>query len=359
MIRFTQGNLLEADVEAVVNTVNTVGVMGKGIALMFKERFPENFKAYARACERKEIELGRMFVTKSPELNGPRWIINFPTKGHWRYPSQIGWIEKGLVDLRRVLVENGIRSIAIPPLGSGNGGLEWSDVRPRIEAALSGLDSVDVVVYEPTAKYQNVMKGKGVEKLTPARAMIAEMIRRYGVLGLECSILEAQKLAWVLSRVLSHLKMTDPLKLEFQADRYGPYAPALGFMLNALDGSYLHCEKRIPDASPLDTMYFDPEWQVRLSNYLKSSDGAPYVDAIEAADRLIDGFQSPLGMEALATVDWLLSRENVEPNLAAVRGGIDRWRAGTEAAARKQRLFTDKLLQSTLDRLAWFQPARA
>lgn len=354
MIHFTQGNLLDANVEAVVNTVNTVGVMGKGIALMFKERFPDNFKAYASACKRGEVELGRMFVTRSPELTGPRWIINFPTKGHWRFPSRIDWIEAGLADLRRVITEKSIRSIAIPPLGSGNGGLVWGEVRPRIELALADLNDVEVLVYEPTPKYQNVMKGKGVEQLTPARAMIAEMVRRYGLLGLECSLLEAQKLAWVLTRVLAHLQVSDPLKLSFQPDRYGPYAPALSHLLNALDGSYLHCEKRIADASPLETMYFDPEWGGRLSNFLQSSEGAAYMGVIDAADQLIDGFQSPLGMEALATVDWLLAREGVDADVQGVRDGISRWPAGTEAANRKRRLFSDDLLESTLQRLRWF-----
>lgn len=351
MIRFTKGNLLDADVEAVVNTVNTVGVMGKGIALMFKERFPENFKAYEQACKRKEVQLGKMFVTESPELSGPRWIVNFPTKAQWRFPSRLDWIEKGLVDLRKVITEKGIRSIAIPPLGAGNGGLEWADVRPLIETMLRDLRDVDVVIYEPTAKYQNVMKGKGVEQLTPARAMIAEMIRRYGILGLDCSILEVQKIAWVLTRVLSHLKLVDPLKLEFQADRYGPYAPTLTHLLNALDGSYLHCEKRIADASPRDTMYFDPERLTTLRNYLASAEGAPYMPAIEATDRLIDGFQSPLGMEVLATVDWLMSRQGVASDLPSIKSGLAEWPGPDGAAARKVKLFSDKLLTAAIKRV--------
>jgi len=359
MIRFTQGNLLDAEVEAVVNTVNTVGVMGKGIALMFKEKFPENFAAYERACKAEQVALGRMFVTESPELSGPRWIINFPTKAHWRNPSKLEWIQTGLIDLQRIIAEKAIRSIAIPPLGSGNGGLAWADVRPLMVGALGNLEGVEVVIYEPTAKYQNVMKGKGVEALTPARAMIAEMVRRYGVLGLECSILEVQKLAWVITRVLAKLGIADPLKLEFYPDRYGPYAPKLGHLLNALDGSYLHCEKRIADASPMDTMYFDPQWQTRLSNYLKSADGAAFMGAIESADELIDGFQSPLGMEALATVDWLLCRQAVAPQLGAVRTALGQWTAGPDAATRKVRLFTDRLLQAAIDRLEWFTPKAA
>jgi O-acetyl-ADP-ribose deacetylase (regulator of RNase III) len=354
MIRFTQGNLFDADVEAIVNTVNTVGVMGKGIALMFKERFPENFSAYEAASKRGDVRVGRMFVTASPELSGPRWIINFPTKKHWRNPSKLEWIADGLKDLRKVIAERGIRSIAIPPLGSGNGGLDWATVRPHIEAALSDMADVNIVVYEPTAQYQNVAKGHGVEKLTPARALIAEMIRRYGVLGLDCTILEVQKLAWVLGRVISQCGLADPLKLKFIADRYGPFTNQLTHLLNALDGSYLHCDKRLADASPLDTIYFDNARLPKLQAYLATSEGAAYVEAIDKTDDLIDGFQSPLGMEALATVDWLIVKEKAEPTLAGIRQGLDRWPAGAAAAERKQRVFSDKLLQASLDRLQYF-----
>ncbi len=354
MIQFTKGNLLDADVEAVVNTVNTVGVMGKGIALMFKERFPENFKAYEAASKRKEIAVGRMFVTASAELSGPRWIINFPTKKHWRHPSKLHWISDGLKNLRIVIAEKQIRSIAIPPLGSGNGGLDWAAVRPLIEAELGQLEGVRVIVYEPTAKYQNVAKGRGVEKLTPARALIAEMIRRYGMLGLECSILEVQKLAWVLSRVIARCGLKDPLRLTFAADKYGPYAHKLTHLLNNLDGSYLRCEKRLADASPFDTINFDSEWQGRLSAYFTTSEGAPFVEVVNKTDGLIDGFQSPLGMEALATVDWLLTREQAEPTVAGIRKALNRWPGGEAAAARKQQLFTDKLLHAAVERLTQF-----
>ena len=115
-MRFTQGNLLEADVEAVVNTVNTMGIMGKGIALMFKDRFPENFKAYEAACKRHEVRVGEMFVTAGVELDGPRWIINFPTKQNWWQPTKLEWVETGLEALKAVICEKRIRSIAVPPL---------------------------------------------------------------------------------------------------------------------------------------------------------------------------------------------------------------------------------------------------
>src|SRR5258708_7227957 len=123
MISYKQGNLLESHSQALVNTVNTVGVMGKGIALMFKERFKENFRRYAAACKNKEVEVGKMFITSSGELNGPKWIVNFPTKQNWRSPSKLEWITEGLRDLHRFIVEQHVVSIAIPPLGAGNGGL--------------------------------------------------------------------------------------------------------------------------------------------------------------------------------------------------------------------------------------------
>ena len=183
MIRFTEGNLLEAKAEALVNTVNTVGVMGKGIALMFRDRFEENRQRYEAACKAGEVHTGRMFVTEVRELDGPRWVINFPTKRHWRQPSKMEWIKAGLYDLHRFIVENKVKSVAIPPLGAGNGGLDWPGVRKEIEAVLADLNDVEVIVYEPTNQYQNVAKRHGVEKLTPARALIAEMVRRYWVLS--------------------------------------------------------------------------------------------------------------------------------------------------------------------------------
>ena len=148
MIAYLRGNLLEDDAQALVNTVNTVGVMGKGIALQFKQRFPANFAAYAQACKLGQVQTGRMFVTESGELTGPRWVVNFPTKQHWRDPSRMEWVVDGLQDLRSFLVSNAVQSIALPALGAGLGGLPWAAVRGHIEAALGDL-AVDVRVYEP------------------------------------------------------------------------------------------------------------------------------------------------------------------------------------------------------------------
>lgn len=349
MITFIQGNLLEAPVEALVNTVNTVGVMGKGIALMFKERFTRNYDLYAAACKARQVHTGKMFVTEVHELNGPRWIINFPTKQHWKAKSRMEWIVDGLQDLRRFLIEQQVKSIAIPPLGAGNGGLEWAAVREQIEKALGDLD-VEILVYEPTQKYRNVAKRSGIEKLTPARALIAELVRRYWVLGMECSLLEIQKLAWFLERAIEQLSPDNPLDLRFEANKYGPYADRLRHLLNGLDGSYLHCDKRISDADPLDVIWFDDKRKDYLQTYLKTEAQA-YSEALEYTAALIDGFESPFGMELLATVDWLVCRENVEPTVSAVRDGLSRWSAGAGAAKRKRDLFDERAITIALDRL--------
>jgi O-acetyl-ADP-ribose deacetylase (regulator of RNase III) len=295
MITFRKGNLLDAPVEALVNTVNTVGVMGKGIALMFKEAFPQNFRAYEEASKRGEVRTGQMFVTESSRLEGPRWIINFPSKKHWRNPSKLEWITAGLADLRRVVIDKGIRSIALPPLGCGNGGLDWADVRPEIERALSSLEDVEVVVFEPTEKYQNVAKPTGVQTLTPARAMVAEMVWRYWVVGNGCTYLEVQKLGWFLERTIERLSLPNPLKLQFTADRYGPYSDRLRHLLNGLDGSYLHCDKRLSDAGPLDMISFDEERRAFLELYLKQEEHRSLVPVLEQTTTLIEGFESPLG----------------------------------------------------------------
>ena len=351
MMKFLQGNLLEAPAEAIVNTVNTVGVMGKGIALMFKQAFPLNFQLYETACKQKAVKVGHMFVTENLAIDGPRWIINFPTKQHWRQPTKLKWVVDGLADLKRVILENNIRSIAVPPLGCGNGGLEWADVRPEIERALGDLPGVDVLVFEPTDAYQNVAKRTGVEKLTPARALISEMVRRYWVLGIECTVLEVQKLGWFLERSIHELKLDDPLDLRFAADKYGPYSDRLRHLLTGLDGSYLHCTKRLSDAGPTDTIWFDEDRRDFLCAYLKQSDVHDLNTVLDRTAQRIDGFESPLGMELLATVDWLIQRENCAPNLASIREGLARWPAGADAAKRKQGLFDDRLINLALSRL--------
>lgn len=351
MIRYTQGNLLDAPAEALVNTVNEVGVMGKGIALLFREAFPQSAEIYEKAAKAGKVRVGHVLVTPGESLMGPRWIIHFPTKKHWRSPSELAWVREGLKDLVRVIRREGIRSIALPPLGCGNGGLQWPLVRREIEGALSMLDDVEVTVFEPTDKYYNAPKRSGVEELTPARAMVAELVRRYAVLGLDCSILEVQKLAWFLHRSIIRHGLPDVLAPKFAANKFGPYSEPVRFLLTALDGSYIHSEKRLADAKPLDTLWFEDAKRGVVADFLETPASAPYLPALNEASAVIEGFESPLGMELLATVDWLINEQQAVPTVEGIRQAIAHWPAGAAAARRKQEIFNDRLIQLALDRL--------
>ena len=351
MIQFAQGNLLQADVEAVVNTVNTVGIMGKGIALMFKERFPRNFEAYARACKAGEVRIGNMYVTRNEELLGPQWIINFPTKIHWRSQTRIEWVKQGLENLVQTISANSIRSIAIPPLGCGNGGLDWSEVGPLIVAALEDVKDVNVIIYEPTLKYQNVAKRTGVDTLTPARALIADMVRRYCLLGIDCSILEVQKLGWFIERGVKRFNVADPLKLDFQANKFGPYSHKLTKLLDSIDGSYLRCDKRLADAGTFDLIWFNEAKRDRIQKYFSCGEGKKFSHILEWAATTVDGFESPLGMELLATVDWMTQNNNIEPTINGVMRGLKHWPGGIKAGQRKLRNFDERLVSIALEKL--------
>ena len=351
MIEYTTGNLLAADAEALVNTVNEVGVMGKGVALQFREAFPASSQRYMEAARKKQVQVGHVFVTRSESLDGPRWIIHFPTKRHWRNPSRMEWVREGLQDLVRVVREEGIRSIALPPLGCGYGGLAWRDVRREIDAAFRDLGDVRVVVFEPTTAHRTAPKSRGVEKLTPPRALIAELVRRYSVLGLGCTNLEVQKLAWFLQRSIVACGMKDPTRLQFTANKYGSYSDQLRHLLDALDGSYLHCERRLSEAAPEEPISFVDAQRAAVAAYLHSDEAQEYLPALDATTRLIDGFESPLGMELLTTVDWLLHERGCEPTVPALRAALATWPGGADAGERKLRLFDERRLGLALDRL--------
>ena len=353
MINFTTGNLLNERAEALVNTVNTVGVMGKGIALMFKDAFPDAFEAYAHACERGEVQIGKMHVVDRGGFFAPRYIINFPTKKHWRHPSKLDWIREGLINLKHVIRELGIKSVALPPLGAGNGKLNWDEVRPEIESALGDLDDVEITVFEPVDRYQNVSKRRGEEKLTPARAVVAELIRSYSVMGFECTMLEVQKLAWFAERWLVRLGRYNVLNLQFSQNRFGPYAHRLTHLLDAIDGSYIHCAKRVADSGPSDVLWFDFSRSDQVAAYLKSA-GKDAFPAVECTSQLIDGFESPLGLELLSTVDWVVSQDGVKPDVHSVREAIGKWPGGEGSARRKSGLFDERLISLALTRLSGF-----
>lgn len=300
MIHYTSGNLLHADVDALVNTVNCVGVMGRGIALQFKHAYPENFAAYARACKAAEVRPGRMFVYDTGALSGPRFIVNFPTKRHWKEKSRIEDIESGLTDLRRAIEENGIRSIAIPPLGAGLGGLDWNEVKPRIEQAMAAQSDLDVLVFAPdgTLGSTGLQHRRETPKMTAGRAALIELISQYlkGLLDPVISLLEVQKLMYFMQEA------GQPLKLEFRQAHYGPYAENLRHVMNAIEGHFLRGYADGGD-DPEKLLSLLPGAADQASRFLTS---APETRArFDRVADLVDGFESPYGLELLSTVHWL------------------------------------------------------
>lgn len=238
MIEFKRGNILEADADALVNTVNTVGIMGKGIALQFKKAYPENYEAYKKACNSGQVIPGRMFVFEPRLTYGPRYIINFPTKRHWKGKSRIEDIADGLKALAEEVQVRGIQSIAIPPLGCGLGGLRWREVRPMIEAAFAPMKKVRVLVYEPAgAPEAKTMRNRTVKPpMTIGRAALIGLMARYKVPGYDyrLSLLEIFKLAYFLQMA------GEALRLRFRKSKYGPYADNLRNVLSEIDGHYIH-----------------------------------------------------------------------------------------------------------------------
>jgi O-acetyl-ADP-ribose deacetylase (regulator of RNase III) len=307
MIQYTQGDILQADTEALVNTVNCVGVMGRGIALHFKHAYPANFKAYAAACKREEVQPGRMFVYET-ELPAPRWIVNFPTKRHWRGKSRIEDIEAGMHALVEEIRVRGIGSIAIPPLGSGLGGLAWNNVRPIVEAALAELPDVRAIVYEPGGQPQEALQ-TAVPKMTPGRAALVGLIRSYltGMMDTSISLLEIHKLMYFLQVA------GEPLKLQYVKAPYGPYAENLRHVLKAVNGHLITGYTAGGDA-PTEQVTLMPGAVEKADAFL-----AEHPQTNERFDRvreLVDGFETPFGLELLATAHWVADNENARTGQA-------------------------------------------
>ncbi|MBZ4334351.1 macro domain-containing protein [Corallococcus sp. AS-1-12] len=318
MIEAGTGDLLRAEVEALVNTVNTEGVMGKGIALQFKQAFPDNFKAYKKACDREEVRPGTMFVFDQGGLaGGPRYIINFPTKRHWRAKSRIEDIESGLRDLVRVIKERKIASIAVPPLGCGNGGLRWSEVEPLITNALGGLEGVRVQVFAPAgsppAKSMRVSTER--PKMTPGRAGLLGLMAKYGEPGTTFTRMEIQKLAYFLQ------VGGEPLRLEFVRHHYGPYAEQLNHVLERLEGHFI---RGYGDRTGPSEIVPEPGGVEEAMNYL---DALPETLArLERVARLFKGLESPYGAELLATVHWVCTHEpSVAGEVSKVIAAVHAW----------------------------------
>lgn len=335
MIERGTGNLLEADVEALVNTVNTVGVMGKGIALQFKNAFPSNFKAYAAACKRKEVVPGRMLVHDTGVMGPRRYIINFPTKRHWRGKSRLEDIEAGLVDLVRVLREFEIKSVAVPPLGCGNGGLEWGVVEPLIHDALAVLPDVRVLLYAPDGAPANDEMPIGTSRpgLTGPKAAMLAVMHRYLMPEYRLTALEAQKLAYFLQ--VAGL----PMRLQYVKAQYGPYADNLNHALQALEGHYV---RGYGDRSTAMALYLLPGAASEAEEYLAGDQRA--ASAVQAVEQVVRGFETPYGLELLATVHWATVDLGTEDEAAVIKYVQD-WNE------RKGDIFTPRHIAKALEHL--------
>ena len=304
MITYKTGDILAEAAEALVNTVNCVGVMGRGVALQFKRAFPDNFKAYANRCKRKQMRPGQVFVFETGTVTPPRYIINFPTKRHWRGKSRIDDIESGLKSLVQEIETRRIRSIAVPPLGSGLGGLHWPTVRARMEAVLGVLDGVEIVVFEPGGGPADgrVNRSRDVPKMTAGRAALVALLDRYlyGLLDPFVTLLEAHKLMYFMQAA------GEPLKLRFTRGHYGPYAENLRHVLNAIEG---HLVSGYADGgeAPDRQLQLVPGALEEARAFLENE--AATQARLARVFELVDGFESPFGLELLSTVHWVADEE--------------------------------------------------
>lgn len=330
MIELAKGNILEAEAEALVNTVNCAGFMGKGIALQFKQALPANFKAYEAACHAGEVVPGRMFIFDNGQLTNPRYVVNFPTKRHWRGKSRIEDIGSGLKALTADIRRLDIRSIAVPPLGCGLGGLNWREVKPLIERAFSELPDVRVLLFEPsgTPEAKAMLVRTARPRMTPARALFIKLMDAYASLQYSRTLLEVQKLAYFLQEA------GEPLRLKYEAGHYGPYATNLNKVLEIMEGHFIrgYGDRQQPDA------------EIELLPGAIEESTAFLADKTESLARLgrvaslIEGFETPYGMELLATVHWV--QHHGGPGAVAPATSVDE--AVTQIHAwnpRKQQVF--------------------
>lgn len=347
VITHSQGNLLEADVDALVNTVNTVGVMGKGIALQFKRAFPAMFKEYAKAAKGQQLALGSMHVWSTGQLAGPRFVINFPTKGHWKSSSRLVDIERGLDDLVRVIRDLGIRSIAVPPLGCGHGGLNWADVEPLVVAKLAAVPDVDVRLYAPAGAPAAADMRVATQKptMTPGRAALVSLMAHYAKRSMgDPTLIETQKLAYFLQLA------GEPLSLDFVPHHYGPYSDRLRHVLDHIEGHFItgfgDGSAPVQEAEPLRVL---PGAEEATRPVL-----AAHADTVERIERvlgLVEGFESAYALELLATVHWIASRDPARRAEQVVET-VHAW------SPRKGRMFTPEHIRTALDALrdrGWLQ----
>lgn len=309
MIEFTKGNLFEANVEALVNTVNTVGVMGKGVALQFSRQFPEIVPAYEAACKDGTLVVGKVQMIRLSLLagmSGPEYVVNFPTKKHWKGDSKIEYIEAGLRSLREEITKAGITSIAVPPLGCGLGGLAWSDVRREIVTALSDMEGVRVVVFEPAGSpaAKTMKAAPAIPKMTAGRAALLGLMKRYMVPLMDdaVTLLELHKLTYFMQEA------GEPLRLDFVKGKYGPFATNLRHVLNKIEGHFL---TGFGDASEEPGKVIEPikDALEKAETFLSDRSLEATLNRFNRIEELMEGFETAYGLELLGSVHWVARHE--------------------------------------------------
>ena len=349
MVKLKQGNILTTDAEVLVNTVNTVGVMGKGIALQFKKAFPDNYEAYKKACKDGLLKPGHMFTFKRRTLPNPRYIINFPTKRHWKAKSKLTDIKDGLIDLVKEVNNLKAKSVAVPPLGCGLGGLNWAIVYPLMKEAFANSPNVEWILFEPTGtpEVKEMVNRTKRPKMTKGRAAVLGLINRYLVPGYDypVTLLEIQKLVYFLTVSGENLD-----RVVFEKAYYGPYADVLRHVLEKIDGHFItgYGDGKNGPEVPIKLL----PWAAREAEKYIQSDPSTQKHFNEVV-KLIEGFETPFGMELLATVHWVAMHENPEAkvNPQIVLKEIQKW------DTRKSNLMQPKQVEiawKKLKELGWF-----
>lgn len=326
MIKYITGNILDSEAQALVNTVNTDGVMGKGIALQFKKAFPNNYKQYKIACKEGNIDIGKLFICEDINIySGRKLIINFPTKKSWRKPSEYSFIESGLNDLINLINDHNIKSIAIPPLGAGNGGLEWSVVKNIIEKKMSNLD-IDIYVYEPNDIIKEHLKTERI-RLTDARALLLYVLYDLVKNGEYVSEFSSEKVCYFLQR----LGGEKYFRLNFEPNFYGPYSGKVRYVLNVLNGSYLSGYSDM-NKKPFEPISILADGYEDVKKYIED-DQTLFALASKTIE-FLTGFYSDFSLELLSSLDYLSNQFNSN-DIQFLTSKLENW------SDRKRSLFSD------------------
>ncbi|MDH0869818.1 type II toxin-antitoxin system antitoxin DNA ADP-ribosyl glycohydrolase DarG [Agrobacterium pusense] len=317
-VTFKQGDMFAEPADAIVNTVNCVGVMGKGVALEFKRRWPANFEEYKRLCDRKALRPGKVFVYQNSDMldqDSWKFLVNFPTKDHWRGKSQIGFIDEGLDDFLAQVEKLGIRSVVLPPLGCGNGGLEWKEVKPLLVRKLSPVDGVEFLVFEPSETGK--ASGSVNMEMNFERAVL---IKSFGDLtdyfGGSLTRIVMQKIVYFLQA------MGVDYRMAFARNEFGPYSDDLRAVFSSME------KKNVLKGFSSETRETTvvPEAYKLADEFLQGDERRRAEEVINRASLLFEGYESPYGMELLSSVHFLADHEKIS-DVSDIQKALSGWNA--------------------------------